>query len=190
MKLEMSRLVAGAAMALFASGAVAGETADRAAEAEALLSAGKATDAVTALDAAIDAFWKTLPLQFRVSLFADSVVASGKYEPRATASFKAGEKATIYLEPVGYGFVTADGLNSVSFSTAVEIRTPGGLILGKTDDFGKLTWSGRSRSHEVHAAIELTLPDLKPGDFELQVTLTDDATGKSAPVTLPFTITE
>jgi hypothetical protein len=185
------RLCAAALLATgLAAGAHAGPAADKAAEAEALVSQGKAGEALAAFDAAEDAFWSALPLQFRVSLFADSVAAYGKYEPRANATFGPGENVTVYLEPVGYGFVAAGGLFRVAFDTSLEIRTPGGLVLGKTDDFGKLVWSGRAKSREVHAAVSVSLPDLKPGKYELRLTLTDAVTAKSATVILPFAIAE
>ncbi len=190
MTLKMSRLVAAAAMTVLATGAFAGEAADKAAEAERLAMAGQAAEAVAAFDAASDALWRGLPLTFRVALFADNVSAYGKYDPRATSEFKSGEAVTIYLEPVGYGFASSGTTNTVAFGTAIEIRTPGGLILGKTDDLEKLTWTGRAKSREVHAAINLALPTLKPGAYELVLTLTDAASAKTATTTLPFTIVE
>ena len=91
---------------------------------------------------------------------------------------------------MGYGFATEGDGFRVTYGTGIEIRTPGGLILGKTDDFGKLTWTGRTKSHEVQAAVSVTLPALKPGDYLLLLTLTDEASAKSATTTLPFTIAE
>ncbi len=173
-----------------ASSALAGPAADRAAEAEALLGQGDAAGAAAAFDAAIDAFWGAMPLQVRTALFADSVSAYGKYVPLSGTTFKPGDSLTVYLEPAGYGFVSAGGLYRVAFDTALEIRTPGGLVLGKSDDFGKLVWSGRSKSREVQLAVGVALPDLKPGKYELALTLTDDATGKSATAALPFAIAE
>ena len=176
------------ATACVAPGALAGPAADKASEAEALLGEGKAGEALSAFDEAIEAFWQGSPLQFRAVLFADAVAAFGKYEPRPNAIFRAGESVTVYLEPIGYAFVSAGGFHRVAFATGIEIRTPGGLILGATEDFGELIWSGRAKSREVHAAISVTLPQIKPGDYELLLTLTDQASKKTATVTLPFTI--
>lgn len=188
------RLAAAGAAALLAgalaTGAIAGPAADKAAEAEALLGQGEPGGALAAFDQAEDAFFGAMPLTFRASLFADSVAAYGKYEPHAGTTFHAGESVTVYLEPVGYGFVSAGGLYRVAFDTALEIRTPGGLVLGKTENFGKLVWSGRAKSREVHAVVSVGLPDLKPGDYQLLLTLNDEASGKSATTTLPFAIVE
>ena len=63
-------------------------------------------------------------------------------------------------------------------------------MLGKTDDFGKVEWQGQSKDRSIDTAVSVALPQLKPGSYELLLTLTDAATTKSATATLPFTIAE
>ena len=172
-----------------ASGALAGPIGDKAGEAENLITSGDAAGSLAAFDAATDAFWAASPLQVRAALFADKVTAFGKYEPRASGPFHAGDTAQVYLEPVGYGFAADGGGTSVSFSAGVEIRK-GDVILGKTDDLGTFGWQGRTKSREVHAAVSVTLPSLSPGDYQLLVTLNDTNSGKSATTTLPFTVAQ
>jgi hypothetical protein len=180
-----------AAMAMGSGGsAAAGPVADNAARAENLLATGDAAGAAAAFDAAADAFAAASPLQFRVAMFADRVTGFGQYQPRADGPFHSADTATIYLEPVGYGFSSDGDQQQVSFSTALEIRTPGGLVLGKTDDFGKVEWQGRSKDRSIETTVSVALPQLKPGSYELLLTLTDEATAKSATATLPFTIAE
>lgn len=186
-------LVAGGSLLALglASSALAGPVADSAGQAETSAAAGDGAAAITAFDQATDAFWQAEPLTFRVATFADAVSGFGKYTPKAAAAFHAGDTATIYLEPVGYGFAADGDGFKVTYGTGLEIRTPGGLILGQTSDFGTLTWSGRSKSREVQAAVSVTLPAaLKPGDYLLLLTLKDEASAKSATATLPFTIAE
>ncbi len=188
-------VVAAAGLVLLTAGglsasASAGAITDFARNADDLLAEGKPAEAVGAFDQAADAFWAASPLQFRVASFAASVKGFGQYEPRADASFRAGETATVYLEPVGYGFAGADTSFTVGFTTAIEIQTAGGIRLAKADDFGKLEWQGRARNYAVPAVVNVTLPTLKTGDYKLLLTLTDAATGKQASVTLPFTIAE
>lgn len=185
-----SAVLAAAIATAGASTVLAGPVADKATEAESLLQAGDAAAALGAFDAAADAFFTALPLQFRVALFANAVTGYGQYQPRADAPFHSAETVMIYLEPVGYGF-TADGdRQRVEFTTGLEIRTPGGLILARTEDFGLLQWEGRAKDRSIHSEVSVTLPELKAGNYELDLTLTDAATSKSATVTLPFTIAE
>ena len=166
----------------------AGDVADRAAEAEALLAGGNAASALAAFDKAAAAFWIASPLQFRQALFAESVAGFGNYQPRADASFKAGDTLLLYFEPIGYGFLPAAGGFKVSIAVDVEIRTPGGLVLGKAEDFAKLEWSARSRTLEIHATVSFPLPSLKPVEYELVLKLRDQGSPKTAELTLPFAI--
>lgn len=195
MDLEISRL---ARAALLAAGlavvppaaAFAGPVADNAAAAEALLDDGLIDEAIAAFGAATEAFWDATPLTFGAVVFVDEVTAFRDYQARPEAAFVAGDTVTIYLEPRGYGFVSADGWYRAAFATALEIRTPGGLILGQSDDFGTIVWTGRYPSREILLTVSVTLPDLKPGDYEFELTLSDEATDKSETVVLPFAISE
>lgn len=181
--------VLAAALALPPLGPIlAGEIADRAGEAETLLQQGKPADALSAFDKAGDAFWGALPFRIRTALFATSVAGFGRYEPRADGAFRAGDAVTVYLEPVAFGFAGDAPWFTVAFTVGIEVRTPGGLTLAKADDIGRVEWQGRVRSREIHTAVNVTLPELKPGSYKLLVTLTDGATGKSATADLPFRI--
>jgi hypothetical protein len=168
--------------------ALAGDMAEQAAEAESLLSAGKPAEALAAADKAVDAFWTASPLQLRQALFAAKVDGFANYEPRADQPFHVGDELLVYLEPLGYAF-TADGDGFKSALAAdIEIRTPGGITLAKSQDFSRLEWSGRSRLHEVHATLRFPLPSLKAGTYELRLTLRDQGSDKSTTATLPFSV--
>ncbi len=168
--------------------ALAGEIADRAAEAEQLLSQGRAADAQAAFDKAAAAFWIASPLQLRVVTFADEVKGFGNYTPHAGTAFKPSDTLLIYLEPIGYAFTPEGDVFRVAIAADIELHTPGGLILAKSADFGRLEWKARSKTREVHATLKLPLPKLKPGDYQLLVTLRDQGSPKSTTVTLPFSI--
>jgi hypothetical protein len=168
--------------------AVAGEIADQAAQAETLLQNGKAADALATFDKAAGAFWVASPLQTRVAVLADKVTSFANYEPHGDAPYHSGDDLIVYFEPFGFGFSSSDGLFKAAIAVDVLIRTPGGLTLAKSDDFGRLEWSGRSKMHEVHATVRFHLPDLKPGDYELSLTLRDQNTPKTDTLVLPFAV--
>jgi len=184
-------LVTAALLALGCQSAWSAEITSRALQAERLLEQGQSEAALGKLDGAIDAFWTAAPLSFRRALFAapGSIKAYGRYQPRE-GIFQPRGTATIYIEPVGYGFTSAGDQNSIELLAGVEIRSPGGIVFAQAPDFGRLTWTGRARSRELHGDISFRLPDLKPGDYHLQVTLRDEATGKTATTILPFAIAE
>jgi hypothetical protein len=170
-----------------ATAVTAGEVAEKAAEAEALLQSGEAGPAFEALSAAVDSFWTRAPLTIKQAYFVTGE-DSAKFSPRPDGPFRSGETARVHLEPLGYGFSEDSGIVRVVLTTSIEIRTPGGLILAKTDDFGRLEWAGRAKSRTFNGRVGIDLPDLKAGDYELLVTVSDEATGKTASVTLPFAI--
>jgi hypothetical protein len=167
--------------------ALAGEVADKAAEAETLLGAGDAIAGFDALGAAVDAFWTAAPLTLKQAYFAGPASA-GLAARRADGPFLQGEAVRVYIEPVGYGLAEADGTYTIALDTGIEIRTPGGLILAKSESFGHLEWKGTVKNRSFNGRISIDLPELKAGDYELLLTIDDPASGKAAVATLPFTI--
>jgi hypothetical protein len=180
--------LAGGLLLATANGASAGPVVDAAAQAESLLGTGKSAGALTAFDQVTDAAWAALPFQFRNILLVDQVSGYGRYQPHQGSTYKAGDTPVIYFEPVGYGFGDVDGLSRIGIRTGLEIRTPGGLVLAKTDDFGELEWKGLAKSHEFYGSLSVALPDLRPGNYELILTLTDETFGKTTATTLLFDI--
>lgn len=178
------------AAAAWCDDARAGAVVAHATDAERLLDAGDAEGALAAFDLATDAFWDASPLQFNVVTFADWIAGYGKYEPRADKPFDQEATALIYVEPVAYSLAKNGDTYSIDLAADLEIRTPGGLILTKTEDFTSLDWQGRVKNRAFNAAISLGLPHLSAGDYQLLLTLRDPASGKSATATLPFSVGE
>lgn len=171
-----------------ASSAFAGEAADKASEAEKLLAAGKIDEAVATFDESIDAFWKAAPLGFRKAVFVDQVAGFGDYIAHAGTTFAPNSELKIYAEPVGFGTVSTPQGYKIGFKTAIEIRNQSGQILAKSPSPAPLEKVGLSRSREFQMTVSFQLPDLKPGVYVLVLNVTDEATGKTAPIELPLTI--
>ncbi|MCB1497779.1 MAG: hypothetical protein KDJ86_18500 [Bauldia sp.] len=170
--------------------AQAGPVADQATLAETLLDRGYGAAALSAFDKAAAAFWEASPLQLRTVLFADKVEGYADYTPRGNSVFRNSDTLRIYFEPVGFAFRPEAGGFTSALAADLQIRTPGGLILATSEDFGRLQWQGRSKMHEVHATIEFPLPDFKPGEYQLLLTLRDEGSPKTTTVTLPFSVAE
>lgn len=159
--------------------AAAGDVADLAREAEGLLAADEPATAFDAMDAAVDAFWRAAPL----------IIVDARFDPEDdSATFAPAARVGIHLRPLGYGFDEIDGNFRISLDTDVEIRSPGGLILAKSEDFTKLEWTGPARNRAFTGRISIDMPDLKPGNYELRLTINDTATQKTANITLPFSV--
>jgi hypothetical protein len=179
--------VVAAAIVSAATVARAGEVADKAAEAETLLQSGQTNAAFEALDAAVDGFWSEAPLIIHSAAFASE--GGNKVTPGDTAQpLRAGERVTILVEPLGYRIAEGDGSFQIALKTGIEIRSPGGLTLAKTNDFGHLEWSGPVKNRSFTGRVGVELPKLKPGNYEVRLTLTDENSNNSATATLPFEV--
>jgi hypothetical protein len=160
--------------------ATAGDVTDLAREAEGLLAEGEPATAFDTMNAAVDAFWRAAPL----------IIEDARFDHEGdSATFAPATRVGIHLRPLGYGFDETDGNFRISLDTDVEIRSPGGLILAKSEDFARLEWTGATRNRTFTARISIDMPDLKPGDYELRLTVTDAVSEKTANITLPFSIT-
>ena len=71
----------------------------------------------------------------------------------------------------------------------LEIRNASGQILTKSSAPALFEKISRNRNREFQITVGVQLPALKAGDYVLVLTVTDAATGRSAPVELPFSIT-
>lgn len=180
--------VAGALLFAVSGAAGAGEVADKAGEAETLLQAGKAAEGHAALDQALDAYWKAAPLTLKNARFVDEAKGFGEYTDHAGSSFAPSSTLQVYVEPQGFGWVDVDGGYKIAFDSNVEIRNAGGQILTRSAAPARLERISRNRSREFQITVGFQLPDLKPGQYMLVLTVTDQATGHAAPVELPFTI--
>ena len=168
--------------------AAAGEVSDQASLAESLLDRGYGAAALAAFDRSGAAFWEASPLQVRTILFFDEADGFAQYTPRADSVFEVGETMKVYLEPFGFAFSgDGDGVKG-GIALDLQIQTPGGLILATAEDFGALAWQARVPVREVHGTIELAVPDLKPGSYQMILTLRDQGSDKTAQSTLSFSI--
>ena len=150
-----------------------------------LIERRQAEEALAAFDKAAAAFWRLSPLQLRTALFADSVAGFGNTRRAPTPRSTPGETATVYLEPFGYGFAE-DG--DVPRRVRADLRNP---HAGRPDprQGRRLRRSRMERPGEEPrspCAGRIDLPDLKPGSYELLLTLADKASPKTTTATLPF----
>jgi hypothetical protein len=175
------RLAAGIVTALIAAGpAAAGEAADALADAEAAVVAGDGAAAWTAFDRAVELFWADAPLALRAAALTG---AEGAPPPVTYAS---GDVLRVVLAPVGYGWTPIADAFRIRLAIDLELVTRGGVVLADIADFATLEHTGPDRTREFAATLSVTLPELRPDEYELRLVLRDAATGKSAAVPLPF----
>lgn len=166
---------------LVPTAASAGPIAEHAAEAEAKLAAGDAAGAAAALDAAYDAFAAVAPFALKTAAFASRIDGYGLYTPRTEGPFHAGETVTIYAEPIGVA--------GAALAPTIEIRDARGLIYAKATDLPPIAAPAGAASRLFHVALAFTLPTLRPGDYQLVLTLAESgAPERTVTATLPMTV--
>jgi len=169
--------------------AAAGPVVDAATRAEALQGQGQTVQALDALDEAVDAVWTASPLAFRKVVIVNSSAGNGVYDERADKTFKPDEKMMIYVEPVGYGYGTADGKTTVGFKADLAIENTTGQVLGEAKDVFALSTPSTPKKREFSMTLSFGVPFLRPGEYKAVFTVHDQNSNKSGTFEVPFTIT-
>lgn len=159
----------------------AGEIADKAAEAEAMLASGDDLGAVTAAREAFAVAWNsTAGLSFgETLLLAEPAAGYGIYNPRESESFKIGEPVLIYAEPIGFAHGSAgEGLYAIGFFVDLKVSTEAGEVLGELQNLTELDLASRYPNREFQANLTYDLEGLTPGRYVLTTTLRDKYSAK------------
>jgi hypothetical protein len=173
--------------------ALAGEIADKAAEAERQLGQGNAAEAFSAFDQAQDALWQQMPMIMRRVVLAEKVDGFGLFTPRADNRFKPGEKLLIYMEPVGFSYKTQPtGENVIQLAIDVELVPENGTSFGKVENVASVDVASINKPHDFYFNFTLTLDSgsVPPGKYHGNFILRDRNSSKSAPFSLDFEIVQ
>lgn len=180
-----------AVVALWAGASIAGEIADRAAEAERLLETGQGLDIIETFEKAQDALWTAMPLTIRRAVLVSDASGVGVYRPRGNNRFRADEALLLYIEPVGYGY-GSDGLgnNVIALAVDLTLRTEAGELLGTIEDIGSIKVSSRSRNRELFFNLTLTFTGgtVGPGRYRAEFLMRDQNSSKTTTFTVDFVI--
>ncbi len=148
----------------------------------------RAAAALAPLDEARAKLSELATLQIRNAAFVTSVDGFGAYEPRKTASFRPGQKASLYAEVENFRSESRDDGYHTSLGTSYQILDKTGKrIDGK--QFPEVADKCRNHRRDFHMQYEFPLPaGMAPGEYTLELTITDHNSGKIGQTTLPFEI--
>lgn len=143
-------------------------------------------------EAAISEAWEAMPIALRKALFvAEEPQGFGLYNPRADASFKAGDSIIVYAEPVGYGFEdNGNGTWGFGFAVDVAIKNKEGGILASQENYQRAEFVSRSRNRELMLTFTLTFGGAPAGDYIVEYLIHDITGDKQATISLPFSLVE
>ena len=170
---------------------MAGPAADKAAESEKLLAAGKPAQAYQAINAAVDAIWDKMPLTIGKAVFVIGNPAGfGIYNPRDNNSFGPKDKMVIYVEPQGYGHKLVNGIYEINLETGLIVKDASGKVVAKKNGFGKFKLNSRKKNREFYLKLTISLTGAPAGNYTLTIPVRDNVKGGQTQFSLPFTITK
>ncbi|WP_349359599.1 hypothetical protein [Stappia sp.] len=134
--------------------------------------------------------WAEAPLAIARGLFVEGEVTGfGQYTPRPDATFAQDDTLIVYVQPVGYGYLESATGHAIRLTADFEVANASGQILAAQERFATLESDARDRQREFHATLRFRFDGLRPGAYTLTTRLSDTATGESASLDLPFTVT-
>jgi hypothetical protein len=170
------------AVVFWSSFATAGPVADAATRAEALQAQGKITEALDALDAAMETICDASPLVFRQVVVVDSSEGYGVYSERMNKTFKPDEKLLVYVEPVCLG---EGAKGALGFKADLAIENMTGQVLGEAKDVFSISTTKR---RDFSTTLSFGVPYLRPGEYNAAFTVRDQNSDKTGTFEVPFTI--
>jgi len=186
----MWRLCAGLLATLCWVGvASAQDVAAKAQEAQALAGQGKFVEAMGALDEAMAVLWDRAPLVMRRALWVNEEPKGfGAYAPRDNNVFAVGAAMIAYAEPIGFAWRKSGDLWRTDLAMDMVLRAKDGSELARKNDFQQLKVASRVRNREFMTHFTYTFTGLPPGEYLVETTLRDKASGKSGTFALPFVL--
>lgn len=128
------------------------------------------------------------PLQVRNLAFCKQVYGYGAYEPIEDADFEAGQHVKLYAEVDNYrSESTENGYHTLLATSYRVVDKHGGLV--DSGEFPAVEDHCLTRRRDFHITYGVTLPTaIYAGDYELEITITDQLGDKIGTETVPFTI--
>ncbi|MEO1497806.1 MAG: hypothetical protein AAFV43_11710 [Planctomycetota bacterium] len=128
------------------------------------------------------------PLQVRNLAFCEQVYGYGAYEPIKRPAFEPGEHVTLYAEVDNYrSQSTEDGHHTLLATSYQVVDKHGGVV--DSDEFPRVEDYCLTRRRDFHITYGVNLPTaIYAGDYDLEITITDELGDKIGTETLEFTI--
>lgn len=128
------------------------------------------------------------PLQVRNAAFCKQVYGYGAYEPIDSTEFDAGQHVKLYAEVDNYrSDSTENGYHTLLATSYRVLDKHGGLV--DSGEFPTVEDNCLTRRRDFHITYGVTLPTaIYAGDYDLEITITDQLGDKIGSETVPFSI--
>lgn len=151
--------------------------------------AGRATEALDALDEAALAVWERMPLTVRRALLvAEEPQGYGVFNPRDTSVFEAGQPLLVYAELAGQGWRRSGDIFRTDIALDFELRSRDGQQLVSQQNFNTIGTASRRRNREFFIYVTYSFRGVEPGEYVVRTTIRDRASNKQTAFDVSFTI--
>lgn len=152
-------------------------------------SAGRATEALDALDEAAVLVSERMPLTIRRSTFvAEEPQGYGVFNPRDSTVFEVGQPLLVYAELAGQGWRRSGDIFRTDISLDFELRTKDGRELVAQKAFNTIATASRRRNREFFVYLTYSFTGIEPGDYVVRTIVNDRAGSKQTSFDLAFTV--
>ncbi len=152
-------------------------------------SAGRAVEALDALDEAAIAISEKMPLTIRRATFvAEEPQGYGVFNPRDSTSFEIGQPLLVYAELAGQGWRRSGDIFRTDLVLDFELRRADGQSLVAQQAFNTIATASRRRNREFFLYVTYSFSGLEPGDYVVRTTVRDRAGNKQTAFDLTFAV--
>jgi len=151
--------------------------------------AGRAVEALDALDEAAIAVSEKMPLTIRRATFvAEEPQGYGVFNPRDSTSFEIGQPLLVYAELAGQGWRRSGDIFRTDLVLDFELRRADGQSLVAQQAFNTIATASRRRNREFFLYMTYSFSGLEPGDYVVRTTVRDRAGNKQTAFDLTFAV--
>lgn len=151
--------------------------------------AGRAVEALDALDEAAIAISEKMPLTIRRATFvAEEPQGFGVFNPRDSTSFEIGQPLLVYAELAGQGWRRSGDIFRTDLVLDFELRRADGQSLVAQQSFNTIATASRRRNREFFLYVTYSFSGLEPGDYVVRTTVRDRAGNKQTAFDLTFAV--
>jgi hypothetical protein len=150
----------------------------------------RATAALLHLDEARDTLAQLATLDVRNLIFVESVDGYGVYKPVKETKFDPEQQVILYAEVENFHCESIEKGYRISLSTSYQVMDDSGRRVDGAE-FPEVVDQCQSHRRDFHIQYGIPLPKrIYPGNYHLQLIVTDNQTGKIGQATLPFQIAD
>lgn len=151
--------------------------------------AGRAVEALDALDEAAIAISEKMPLTIRRATFvAEEPQGYGVFNPRDSTSFEIGQPLLVYAELAGQGWRRSGDIFRTDLVLDFELRRADGQSLVAQQAFNTIATASRRRNREFFLYVTYSFSGLEPGDYVVRTSVRDRAGNKQTAFDLTFAV--